>query len=75
MKQVTHQTFHQAGVKPVCGFEFFYKPGDPRYGVCVRTDGTLPQVSNLVEAGRVGLELQRVIFGTVPEQVTLLHPA
>lgn len=66
--------FEQAGVKPVCGFEFLYDPADARYGICVRTDGTLPQIANVVEAGRVGTELQRVVFGTPAEQVGLMHP-
>lgn len=71
---VPSSAFDQAGVKPVCGFEFLYDPADPRYGICVRTDGTLPQIANVIEAGRVGTELQRVVFGKPAEQVALLHP-
>jgi hypothetical protein len=75
MQQVPQSAFEIAGVKPVCGFDFLYDPKDAHYGICVRTDGTLPQISNVVEAGRVGQELQRVLFQSPAQQVTLLHPA
>lgn len=74
MIQVPHDAFARAGVRQVCGFEFMYDPADANYGVCVRTDGTLPQVSSVIEAGRVGGELQRVLFdGQEAGPVARLH--
>jgi hypothetical protein len=71
---VPRESFEQAGVRAVCGFEFLYDPDEPEYGVCVRTDGTLPQIEHVVEAGRVGAELQRVLFkGVAPAPVSRLH--
>lgn len=66
MMPVPKEAFTRAGVPQVCGFEFLYNPADARYGVCVRTDGTLPPIASVVEAGRVGGELQRVLFNGVP---------
>ena len=60
--EVPREAFDRAGVRPVCGFDFMYNPNDAQYGVCVRTDGTLPQIAHVIEAGRVGSELQRVLF-------------
>lgn len=72
--QVPNDAFELAGVRPVCGFDFMFDPGDAKYGVCVRTDGTLPQIENVIEAGRVGTVLQRVLFNGQPAaQVTRLH--
>ena len=45
MMPVPKEAFTRAGVPQVCGFEFLYNPADARYGVCVRTDGTLPPIA------------------------------
>ena len=74
MINVPQESFRQAGVRAVCGFDFLYDPDCPEEGVCVRTDGTLPQVEHVIEAGRVGTELQRVLFnGVAPAPVARLH--
>lgn len=73
MIEVPEEYFHKAGVRGVCGFEFRYDPSNPEYGVGVITDGTIPQLTNLEEAGRVAKKLQHTIFGVPVQQQTRLH--
>lgn len=73
MVTVPQEFFDKAGVKRVCGFEFKYAPDNPRYGIGVVTDGTIPPLANLEEAARVGRALQQQIFGVAPEPMARLH--
>lgn len=73
MIPVPTEVFAAAGVRPVCGFDFYYREGDAAYGVCVRTDGTLPQVMNLIEAGKVGEALQQQLFGSPARHIARLY--
>jgi hypothetical protein len=45
----------------------------PEYGVGPVTDGTIPQLTNMEEAVRVGNALQQSIFGVPVQQKTLMH--
>lgn len=73
MQDVPQEAFERAGVPQVCGFKFKYNPADSEYGVGVVTDGTIPQLTSLEEALRVGKALQATLFGTPVKQKTRLH--
>lgn len=73
MVEVPEEFFRKAEVRGVCGFEFRYDPSSPEYGVGVITDGTIPQIANIEEAGRVAKKLQRAIFGVPAKQQMRLH--
>ena len=70
---IPEEYFHEAEVRGVCGFKFRYDLDDAAYGVGVITDGTIPQLTNLKEAHRVEMALQKAIFGVPVEQKTRLH--